>query len=192
MNKFTSRVPLLLLVFVASSAFAIPPLDVTVSGANSGRVSKMITKSDGTFATGSLASGSYVVEFRSHSAALANDQFLLVLRAGKKTVISNAIPGKQFTAGGAAVRMDLKNGTAITGQVASERELSKAKVRMVNGKRLVWVESKTGSNVGGQWVEESALREPNASYLSNDTVREMQERGSQGNMDANEHGPGHR
>lgn len=190
--KNTIRRTLPLLLALASSASAIPPLDVTVSDATTGRTHQMLTKPDGTFATGALPSGSYVIKFRSHDAALANDQFLLVLRAGKKTMVSNAIPGKQFAAGGAAVRMQLGNEKQITGQVASERELRKAKVRMVNGKRFIWREGGTGDNFGARWVEENSLRGATLTGLSEEAFRNMQERGAQGTMEANEHGPGHR
>lgn len=190
--KNTIRRILPLLLALVSSASAIPPLDVTVSDATTGRTQKMLTKPDGTFATGALPSGSYVIKFRSHDAALANDQFLLVLCAGKKTMVSNAIPGKQFAAGGAAVRMQLGNEKQITGQVASERELRKAKVRMVNGKRFIWREGGTGDNFGARWVEENSLRGATLTGLSEEAFRNMQERGAQGTMEANEHGPGHR
>lgn len=190
-NTIRHLLPILLLA-LASSASAIPPLDVTVSDAATGRTHQMLTKPDGTFVTGTLPSGSYVIKFRSHDAALANDQFLLILCAGKKTLVSNAIPGKQFTAGGAAVKMQLGNEKQITGQVASERELRQAKVKMVNGKRFIWKENGTGDNFGGRWVEESSLRGTTLTGLSVEGLRNLQERGAQGTMGANEHGPGHR
>ncbi len=110
----------------------------------------------------------------------------------QKPLISNAVAGERFAAGGVAGRMDVKNPIKMTGQVESTRALSRDNVKVINGKRYFFVRGEMGSNLGGRWVEEQSLRAPNVVAISADAFREMQERGSQGNMGGNEHGPGHR
>ncbi len=80
----------------------------------------------------------------------------------------------------------------MIGQVESTRALSRDNVKVINGKRYFFVRQEMGSNLGGRWVEEQSLRAPNVVAISADAFREMQERGSQGNMGGNEHGPGRR
>ena len=61
--------------------------------------------SNGTFAAANLPPGQYVVQVNSKSPPLEGDQYLLIVLAGKNTLVSNAIPGEKFKAAGVAVRV---------------------------------------------------------------------------------------
>ncbi len=101
---------------VASAA--VPLLNVTVAD-SSGRVTyKGATDGKGTFATGKLQPGGYVVLFNSRSAPRGGN-YLLVISAGKKKIIANAVAAEKFVAGGVAMRIDVAAGLNITGQIAA-------------------------------------------------------------------------
>ena len=158
-----------LLGVVASVAnAATPPMSVTVSKGDK-VVYNGSTNASGVFSTTKLEPGDYVVQFNSKSAAAVNnEQFTLVVSAGKKKVSADTVAGEKFTAGGVAMRVPVVNGTNITGQVVSSKDAAAAqansavgsssdKIRIINGKRYVWVGPETGSNIGGRWVEEGSV-----------------------------------
>jgi hypothetical protein len=158
----------LLGVFVSVANAATPPMAVTVSKGDK-VVYTGSTNASGVFSTGKLEPGNYVVQLNARSAAaVKNEQFTLVVSAGKKKVSADAVAGEKFTAGGVAMRVPVVNGTNITGQVVSSKDAAAAqansavgsssdKVRIINGKRHVWVGPETGSHIGGRWVEEGSV-----------------------------------
>ncbi|MGI8820275.1 MAG: carboxypeptidase-like regulatory domain-containing protein [Chthoniobacterales bacterium] len=170
------------LLLVASAVYAIPRVEVTVSAAGGKVVDRGTTAADGTFATGKLSPGHYVVQFNSKDQTMKSDEYLLIVSAGKQSVISNALPGETFTTRGAAVKMDLPGAGKIGGQVASARALAQAKVRMINGKRYRWVESATGSNLGGHLAEATAGNGQQVQTLSTNEVNKLQEHAGEGSM----------
>src|ERR1043166_7830622 len=102
---------------VASAA--TPLLKVTVAD-SSGKVTyKGVTDEKGTFATGRLQPCGYVVFFHSKSPP-KNGKYLLVISAGKKKIIANAVAAGKFAAGGVAMKIDVAPGLGITGKVAAE------------------------------------------------------------------------
>jgi len=100
---------------VASSA--VPVINVTVAD-SSGKVAyKGIADGKGTFATGKLQPGGYIVYFNSRSAPKGK-KYALVVSAGKTKIVANAVEAEKFAAGGVAMRIDVAAGLNITGQVA--------------------------------------------------------------------------
>ncbi len=171
-----------LLLFVVSGAYAIPPMKVSVYQGKSRPVYQGTTNADGTFAAAKLPPGHYVVQVASKSPALEGDQYLLILLAGKNTLISNAIPGDKFNAAGVAAELSVGAEGKITGQIASARELEGAKVRMINGKRYHWLGSELGSNLGGHWVAEEVMIAQQTATISSKSIRDMQDRAGEGSM----------
>jgi hypothetical protein len=183
MNMIARVGVLSLILCLGNAAYGVPLMDVTVSDAQGKLAGKALTKANGTFATTTpLPAGHYVVQFKARNNALKSDQYLLILTAGKSTVISNAFPGKNFSAGGVAIRMDVRAGKKITGQVASATELEKAHVQVVNGRRYYWVASDTGSHLGGKWVAESDARAQYGSGISMNTIQKIQDTAGEGSM----------
>ena len=112
---------------------AVPLINVTVAGSSGKAAYKGITDGKGTFATGKLQPGSYVVYFNSKSAPKGS-KYLLVLSAGKKKVIASAVEAEKFGAGGVAMKIDVGAGLNITGQVAAaERAQTSSRAQTTSG-----------------------------------------------------------
>lgn len=162
-------------------------MEVTVADAHSRVAFQGATKANGTFATGDLRPGPYVVRFHSRRATVKGDQFMLILLAGKKPLLSNAVAGEKFTSpGGVAVKIDVAPGAKITGQVESARALARDKVKVVNGKRYFFVRE-TGSNLGGHWIAEDARGAGRTLQMNADQIRNIQNHSAEGSMNRNMH-----
>jgi hypothetical protein len=175
-----------LLLGLASAAHAaVPPVEVTVFDP-SGKVEfQSAVKANSTFATRELPPGKYVVQFNTKSAAVNATQYLLVVSAGKKKVIADAVPGEHFARGGVAIRISVGQGLKIEGQLASEKSGSVAgnpKVKMLNGSRLVWVQHSTGTNVGPHWEEEGLATMQNVRIVDSNFIRQFQDRDGEGSL----------
>jgi hypothetical protein len=177
MKKLFRSAFVLALLGAASVSFAAAPVDVTVSDASGRLAYKGRVNAGGTFATGKLQPGEYVVQFNSGN--LPKDDYALVISAGKQKVVADAVGAEKFAAGGVAMKINVGNDLNITGQLTSARAgavgAKGGKVRMINGKRYVWVTSSTGSNLGGRWVEEGSARAENVIKLDENAVRKFQE-----------------
>lgn len=176
---------LALTMLLGTAYGGIPLMDVTVFDAAQKIVFKQAIHVDATFATGSLRPGKYVVQFNSKSAALRNDQYLAVVSAGKKKVIAAAVPGEKFMGGGAAMKIDVEAGTQITGKVAPEPVVARREgptFRVVDGKRYLWVNPRTGSNLAGQWVEATLAPARNVTVWSADEFQKKIDRAGEGSM----------
>ena len=104
---------LLLTPLVASSVSgAVPPINVIVSDASGKVAFKSTTNANGTFTTGNLKPGHYVVQFTSTSAAVKGNFYGLVVSAGKAKNSANAVAGEKFAAGG-GVAMKITVGEPI-------------------------------------------------------------------------------
>ncbi len=176
--KTTMRFLLVTLpLIVASVVYAAeaPALDVTVSDANGKVAFKGRTASNGTFSTGKVGAGNYVVQFNSRAGA-PSGQYALVVSAGKKKVSADAVDGGRFAKGGVAMKLDgVGAGTNISGQVVNAAALANnPNVKIIKGKRYVWVKSSTGSNLGGQWVEEGSPEARNVQRWDRDALTKIQ------------------
>lgn len=184
--KIPLRNILLSFLLVAASAVyaaTVPSMDVTVSDSAGKLVYKGKTNSNGTFSTGKLNPGSYVVQFNANKSSVKGP-YALVVSAGKKKVTAEAVEGSKFAAGGVAMKVEVGRGLNITGQVATNLAAvtasGNAKVKVMNGKRYVWVEGETGSHMGGRWVEEGTPAASNVVRMSSEGVHTMQESGGHG------------
>ena len=177
---------LALLLVVASAAYGgVPSVNVIVSDASGKVAFKGATNADATFATANLAPGNYVVQFQSRNESLKGNQYLVVVSAGTRKVIADAVPGEKFHGGGVAMRINVERGLKITGQVATDQVVASAgsgKVKVINGKRYVWVKARTGSNLGDHWEEESLAAARNVATMSNDKLRQIQDHSFEGSM----------
>ena len=180
------RNALLSLLVVASAAYGgVPSMNVIVSDAG-GRVAfKAATDANATFATANLVPGNYVVQFHSKSAAVKGNQYLLVVSAGRKKVIADAVPGEKLNGNGVAMKVTVGSGLNITGQVATDQVVAwagSAKVKVINGKRYVWVKARTGSNIGDHWEEENLAPGHNIVRMDEMDLRKLLDRAYEGSM----------
>jgi hypothetical protein len=179
MKNIPSRILLCFCLFFAASVCygsGIPVMSVAVADQSGKVVFAGNTRADGSFSTGRLAPGNYVVLFNSSSPEVKAGQFALAIFAGKKRVTANDISGKQFVNGGVGMKIDVGNGLNITGSIANA-DLAGGKgdatVKIINGKKFVWVKGTVvGSNLGGRWVEAgSEANARNSTTLGKDDVR---------------------
>jgi hypothetical protein len=186
MTHMIRAVLLCLLLAATTVAYGgVPSMNVIVSDASGKIAFKGATNTNATFATANLAPGNYVVQFQSKSGALKGNQYLLVVSAGKKKVIADAVPGEKINGAGVAMRIIVEPGMKITGQVATDQGLAAAisgKVKVINGKRYVWVKARTGSNLGDHWEEAGLAPVRNVSSMSTDKLRQIQDRAFEGSM----------
>lgn len=176
---------LAVLLGLATTAYAgVPSMNVTVFDANGKVAFKGPTSANATFAARNLQPGNYVVQFHTNSTAVKNNQYLLVVSAGKKKVIAADVPGEKFADGGVAMRVEVP-GSEITGQVATEQGVAQAdgaKSRVIDGKRYLWVVAELGSNRGGHWMEEGLSKARNVTVLSPEDIQKKQDRAGEGSM----------
>jgi hypothetical protein len=161
----------------ASIALGVPALNVTVADASGKAAYKGATNGQGTFATGTLKPGGYVVQFNSKSAPKGT-KYALVISAGKKKVTANAIGADKLAAGGVAMKIDVGAGLNITGQVATEDNSSAPLGK--NGKPMVWIPKKLGSNIAAHWAEADSAEAKEAQTQSSYSTKNIQDRQSQG------------
>lgn len=170
----------LLLAATSAAYAAMPALNVVVSDASGHVAFKGRTSPSGGFATAKLQPGDYVVQFNSNSAPQGS--YMLFVSAGRQKVSSEGVAGTKFVQGGVAMRIKVAKDTSVTGQVStvSASETNNPKIKIVNGKRMIWVTGGTGSNLGGHWIEEGSADARNVQGLSNSAVSRIQERGASG------------
>lgn len=109
----------LFLVAVSFANAAVPSMNVTVSDSTGKAAFKGTIKAAGDFATAKLQPGNYVVQFMAKDSAVKGGQYSIVVAAGKKNVVANAVAGEKFLAGGVAMRVEVGSGLNIAGQVVA-------------------------------------------------------------------------
>jgi Carboxypeptidase regulatory-like domain len=161
----------------ASVAFgALPKLNVTVADSAGKGVYKGTTNATGAFATGTLPPGKYVVQFNANGVKGGN--YALVVSAGSKKVTADSITGEKFSKGGVAMKIDVASGSNITGMVTTGVQLQ-TKVDK-DGKKLVWIPKKLGSNLPGHWAPEDspeAKELESANQINSKTLQQYQNPG---------------
>ena len=178
MNNIIRNAFLSLVLGAASIAYgAVPAINVTVSDSSGKAAYKGATDAKGTFATGKLQPGGYVVQFNSKSAPKGGT-YALVISAGKKKVSANAIAAEKLAAGGVAMKIDVGSGLNISGQVAAEDKSSAPMGH--NGKPMVWIPKKLGSNIAAHWAESDSAEAKEAMTSTNMSRDDLQKRQSQG------------
>ena len=176
-NIFRNAVVTLVLTGASIAYCAVPPINVTVSDSAGKAAYKGATDSKGTFATGNLQPGGYVVQFNSKSAP-KGAKYAMVVSAGKKKVTANAVEAEKLAAGGVAMKIDVGAGLNITGQVAAASDKGSAPIGH-NGKPMVWIPKKTGSNLAAHWAEsDSAEAKEVTTTMSRKELQDRQSTGS--------------
>jgi hypothetical protein len=164
-------------VAAGSLAFgAMPPVNVIVSDSSGKAAYKGSTDTKGTFGTSKLQKGNYIVQFNSKSADLKGKTYALFISAGTKKVTADAVAGEKFAAGGVAMKIDVSDGLNITGQITSGLE---TKVDS-NGKKMVWIPKRVGSNLPGHWAAEDSAEAKEARTSSSMSIKNIQDRQAQG------------
>lgn len=130
---------------------ALSPVKVTVFNSNGAVAFTGATDSNGSFATPSLAPGRYIVQFNSSN--LQDDSYAVVISAGTKKVVANAVSGQQFAGGGVAMRVSVGGGLNITGNVISATNADGS------AKIMVWVPQMLGTNMPAHWAEKGSADE---------------------------------
>jgi hypothetical protein len=116
-NPFPKLGLCLFLVATSVANAGLPSMNVTVSDSTGKAAFNGATKADGGFATANLQPGNYVVQFKTKDAAVKGGQYSIIVAAGKKKVVANAVAGDRFLAGGVAMKVEVAAGSSITGQV---------------------------------------------------------------------------
>ena len=167
-----SRIFVASLCASTSLAFgAVPQLTVTVADSGGKAAYKGTTNAKGTFATGVLKPGNYVVQFNADG--VKGGSYALVVSAGTKKVSADSVAGEKFAKGGVAMKIDVGSGLNITGQVSPG---GNTKVDS-NGKKMVWIPKKLGSNLPGHWAAEDSAEAKEARMsgtLSTKSVQDIQ------------------
>ena len=179
-----------LTMLLSTARGGMPSMDVTVFDASEKVVFKQAINANASFATGNLRPGNYVVQFNTNSRAVKNNHYLAVVSSGKKKVIAASVPGENFMDRGAAMRIDVGPGMKITGQIAREEAMARLNgpiFRTVDGKRYVWVGPQTGTNIAGQWVEQTLGPARNTFVWTSEELQKRMDRGGEGSMITNHH-----
>jgi hypothetical protein len=118
MKNLFPKLGLCLFLVAASLANAgVPSMNVTVSDSTGKAAFKGATKDDGVFATAKLQPGKYVVQFAAKNSSVKGGQYSIVVAAGKKKVVADAVAGEKFLGSGVALKVEVGAGLNIIGQV---------------------------------------------------------------------------
>lgn len=170
--KTIARFFVALLCASASLAFgAVPQITVTVADSGGKAAFKGSTNAKGTFATGTLKPGKYIVQFNANG--IKGGFYALVVSAGTKKVTADSVAGEKFGGGGVAMKIDVGSGLNITGQISPGGE---TKVD-ANGKKMVWIPKRLGSNLAGHWAAEDSAEAKEArssGTLSTKSIQDIQ------------------
>lgn len=165
-----TRIFVALLFASASVAFGgLPQLSVTVADSGGKAAYKGATNAKGTFATGTLKPGNYVVQFNANG--VTGGSYALVVSAGKKKVTADAVTGEKFARGGVAMKIDVGAGLNITGQVTTGLQTKVDK----DGKKMVWIPKKLGSNMPAHWAAEDSAEAKEARSAGNLSTKSIQD-----------------
>ena len=154
-------------------------MNVSVADASGKTAYKGATDTKGLFATPKLQAGKYVVQVRSSSAPKGS-HYSMVVSAGTKKVTASAIGAEKLAGGGVAMKIDVSAGLNITGQVAAEDKNSSAAPIGHNGKPMVWIERKTGSNIAAHWAESDSAEAKEAMTSGSYSSKNLQDKQNQG------------
>jgi len=167
------------LVVLASASLvygALPQMKVMVADSSGKSAYKGATNAQGVFATGALKPGNYVVQFSSTNAPKGS-QYAFVVSAGSKKVTANAIGAERLAGGGVAMKIDVGQGLNITGQVSDQK--SSAPLGK-NGKPMVWIAKKVGSNIPAHWAEADSAEAKEAMTSGSYSSKNLQDKQNQG------------
>ena len=174
----TARTFIALIVAGTASAFgAIPQINVTVADGSGKTAYKGATNAKGSFATGALKPGNYAVQFTS-STAPKGTKYTLVISAGSKKVSAGAISAEKLAGGGVAMKIDVGSGLSINGQVVAQDKDSAPLGH--NGKPMVWIPKKVGSNMAAHWAESDSAEAKEVMTSGSYSTKDIQNKQNQG------------
>ena len=157
---------------------SVPQMTVAVSDSTGKTAYKGATDSKGVFATSKLQAGNYVVQVRSSSAPKGS-HYSMVVSAGSKKVTASAIAAEKLAGGGVAMKIAVGAGLNITGQIAAEDKNSTAPMGR-NGKPMVWILKKVGSNIPAHWAESDSAEAKEAMTAGSYSTKNLQDKQNQG------------
>ncbi len=186
---------LLAAAFAATAALAapIPRLEVTVVTDPGGTVAYQgQANASGAFSASKLTPGNYIVQFNSKTpAAMKGRQFGLGVQSGRAIATAKNVPGEKFDGGGVAMKIEVGKTGKLNGQVSPVASVSasdphtekvRANVKVMNGKRYVWVPGGIETRMGGRWVEEGTegarISTSNRKGEDGEVLRHIQEQAS--------------
>jgi hypothetical protein len=177
MKNVILRMAICLSLVAASMAYAaVPSIKISVADSSGKTAFKGATDSRGIFASPKLQAGNYVVQFSSTSAPKGS-HYTLALVAGTKKVSASAITAEKLAAGGVAMKIEVGAGLSVTGQVSAE---DKATRIGKNGKLMVWIPKKIGSNLAAHWAESDSAEAREVETSSSYSTKNMQNKSNQG------------
>jgi hypothetical protein len=165
---------------------ALPAINVAVEDSSGKTTFKSATDSKGVFSTGALKPGSYAVQFTSSNVPRGT-RYTVVVSAGKKKMMANSIESEKFAKGGVAIKIDVGAGLNITGQVAAEDKNSAPMGK--NGKPMVWIPKRLGSNIAAHWAEADSAEAKEAMTSGSYSTKNIQDKQNQG-ITPNQRGDG--
>ena len=166
---------------VSLASAAVPSVNVTVLNSSGQTLYKGATDGKGTFATGKLQPGEYVVQFNSKNAPKTS-RYALIASAGKEKVVANGIAAEKLIAG-VAVTIQVAPGLNLTGQVTGEDKNSAPIGR--NGKLMVWIPKQIGSNLAAHWAESDSAEAKGVMTSASYSTKNMQSKQNQGSSPLN-------
>lgn len=162
-----------------SALGAVPSLKILVADSHGKIAYRGATDGSGLFTTPKLQPGNYAVQFTSTNAP-KGARYTLVVSAGTKKVAANAVAAEKLAGGGVAMKIDVGAGLNITGQIAAEDKSSAPMGR--NGKPMVWINKRTGSNLPAHWAESDSAEAKEAMTSGSLSRKNLQDRSNQGIM----------
>ena len=165
---------------------AIPSVNVIVADSSGKTAYKGATDSRGLFASPKLTPGSYAMQFTSKNAPKGS-HYTFVVVAGTKKTFASAITAEKLAAGGVAMKIEVGPGRNIQAQVAEE---DKATRIGKNGKLMVWIPKKIGSNLPAHWAESDSAEAKEVMASSSYSLKNMQNKMNQGVSPLNDTTPG--
>ena len=179
--RIIARSFITLLVGVSACAVygSVPQMTVSVSDSGGKTAYKGATDSKGVFSTSKLQAGNYTVQVRSSSAPKGS-HYSMVVSAGTKKVTASAIGAEKLASGGVAMKIDVGAGQNITGQIAAEDKNSSSTPMGKNGKPMVWIMKKVGSNIPAHWAESDSAEAKEAMTSGSYSTKNIQDKQNQG------------
>jgi len=155
---------------------SVPQVTVLVSDSSGKTTYKGATDSRGIFASPKMQPGNYAVQFTSSNAPKGS-HYTLVVVAGTKKTSAQGITAEKLAGGGVAMKIEVKANASIQAQVAAEA----ADMRMgKNGKPMVWIPKKVGSNMPAHWAESDSAEAKEAMTSGSYSTKNLQDKQNQG------------
>jgi outer membrane usher protein FimD/PapC len=176
MKKHCSIVAAVTLALTVVASAAIPTFNVAVVDSSGKTAFKGTTDSRGIFASPKMQPGDYAVQFTSNSAPKGS-HYTLVVVAGLKKTAASAVTAEKLAAGGVAMKIEVKSDASIQGQVSPD--VAQTRIGK-NGKLMVWIPKKIGSNLAAHWAESDSAEAKEAESSYSYSIKNMTNKQNQG------------